>query len=81
LTEKITRPNPALSLQKSLKKNSFGEKLRVTIQAITEQDQAEKEKRDTIKTKLDFSEGFVCLFVGGVCFFCCCRDVFKGEKK
>lgn len=45
----------------------------VTVQTITEQDQAEEEKRATSKSKVDFSGGFACLFIGGVCFCCCLK--------
>lgn len=53
----------------------------VTVQASTEQDQAEKEKRATSKSKLDFSGAFVCLSVGGVCFCCCCLKAEGFQEK
>lgn len=48
------------------KKNIFEEKTAVRAQANTEQDQAEKEKRATSKSKMDFSRRFVCLLGEGV---------------
>lgn len=42
----------------------------VTVQATAKQDQAEKLKRAASKSRLDFSGGFVCLFVGGWWFLC-----------
>lgn len=49
------------------------------VQANTEQEKAEKQKKCQGKSKLNFCVGSVCLSVGGVCF-CCLKTEMFWEK-